>query len=305
MAFAQNSRSRLSYGVQADFDTMASSFTKLPFSTHSLSLTKERLQGTDINSDRMRRVDRHGNRQTSGDIVVDLRAGDFDDFLEAAMLGSFTADKLKTGTTPKYLTIEDYAADIDQVLMYKGQTVSSMAISIAPNQMITATFTMVGKGVNQTTSERTVTQSSGAVPFDSYSGVVKTGDTGNVMTNDGRVSALDFTVANNFAPTFVIGSVTTPQLSYGMSTIEGTITTFYEDDSMLNRFLNETETALSVSVNDPTGSNEYTFFFPRIKINSGTVGVSGEEGSRMVEASFVALYDDTEGTDLSITRPTP
>lgn len=305
MAFAQNSRSRLAYGVQADFDTVATTFTDLPFSTHSLDLTKERVQGTDIKADRMRRVDRHGNRQTAGDIVADLRDGDFDNFLEAALLGSFTLDELKTGITPKYFTIEDYAADIDQARLYTGQTVSSMAISIAPNQMITTTFTMVGKDMVQSAVENTVTPSSGAAPFDSYSGALQIGDTGGVLTNNGRVSALDFTVTNNYAPTFVIGSDVTPQLSYGMSTIEGTLTTYYEDDAMLNRFLNETETALSISVDDPTGLNAYTFFFPRIKINSGTVGVSGEEGSRMVEASFVALYDSTEETDLSITRPTP
>lgn len=304
MAFAQNSRSRLAYGVQADFATVATTFTDLPFSTHSLDLTKERVQGTDIKADRMRRVDRHGNRQTAGDIVADLRDGDFDDFLEAALLGSFTTDVLKTGITPKYFTIEDYAADIDQARLYIGQTVSSMAISIAPNQMITTTFTMVGKDMVQSAVEKTVIPSSGAAPFDSYSGALQIGDTGGVLTNNGRVSALDFSVVNNFAPTFVIGSDVTPQLSYGMSTIEGTLTTYYEDDSMLNRFLNETETALSISVDDPSGLNAYTFFFPRIKINSGTVGVSGEEGSRMVEASFVALYDSTDGTDLSITRPT-
>lgn len=305
MAFAQNSRSRLAYGVQADFDTVANTFTNLPFSTHSLDLTKERVQGTDINPDRMRRVDRHGNRQTAGDIVADLRDSDFDDFLEAAMLGSFINNKLKTGTTPKYFSIEDYSADIDQSRLYTGQTVSSMAISIAPNQMVTATFTMVGKDMVQSDTEKTVTPSSGASPFDSYSGALQIGDTGGVLSNNGRVSAIDFSVANNFTPTFVIGSDVTPELSYGMSTIEGTLTTFYEDESILNRFLNETETTLSISVDDPTGLNTYEFVFPRIKINSGTVSVSGEEGSRMVESSFVALYDSTVETDLSITRPTP
>ena len=55
-------------------------------------------------------------------------------------------------------------------------------------------------------------------------------------------------------------------------------------------------------MNDPTGSNAYTFLFPRIKINSADVGVDGPT-SRIINMSFVALYDVTESTNLSITRP--
>jgi hypothetical protein len=79
MAFAQGSRSSLSYIVESTFGTTpAGNFTNLPFSTHSLNLTKDRVTGTDIQADRMPRVDRHGNRQVAGDIVADLRKGDYD-----------------------------------------------------------------------------------------------------------------------------------------------------------------------------------------------------------------------------------
>ena len=71
--FAQGSRSSLSYIVESTFGTTpAGNFTNLPFSTHSLNLTKDRVAGNDIQADRMPRVDRHGNRQSGGDIVVDL-----------------------------------------------------------------------------------------------------------------------------------------------------------------------------------------------------------------------------------------
>ena len=75
--FAQGSRSSLSYITEATFGTTpAGSFNNLPFSTHSLNLSKDRVAGTDIQADRMPRVDRHGNRQTAGDIVADLRKGE-------------------------------------------------------------------------------------------------------------------------------------------------------------------------------------------------------------------------------------
>jgi hypothetical protein len=52
-------------------------------------------------------------------------------------------DYLLVGQTPKYFSIEDYSADIDQARLFTGQTVSTMGISIAPNQMVTTTFGMV------------------------------------------------------------------------------------------------------------------------------------------------------------------
>lgn len=305
---AQGSRSSLSYITEVTFGTTpAGNFQNLPFSTQSLNLNKERLQGTDIQADRMPRVDRHGNRQTAGDIVVDLRDGEYDAFLESVMLNTWDAspvglpDVLKVGTTPKYFSIEDYAADIDQARLFVGQTISSMSVSLAPNQMVTTTFSMIGKDMTISGTQKTQDASTGSAPFDAYSGDLSIGDVGSASAS-AIVTAVDFSVDNAFQPSFVIGDDGPVCLNYGFATIEGTFTAFFADAALINRFLNETETALIVSVNDPDGANEYTFEFPKIKINSADTSVSGPEG-RFVECSFVALYNATEGSNLVIKRP--
>lgn len=302
MAFAQGSRSSLSYIVESAFGTTpAGNFTNLPFTSQSLNLTKDRVAGNDIQQDRMPRVDRHGNRQVAGDIVVDLRDADYDAFLESAMLNAWSTNVLKVGTTPKFFSIEDYAADIDQARLFSGCAVSSMAISLAPNQMVATTFGMVGKDMTIGSTQKTQDAASGAAPFDAYSGDIAIG---NVASSSAVaiVTGLDFTLTNSFAPTFVIGDASAPSLEYGQAVIEGTLTAYFEDLALINRFLNEVESELEVSVNDPTGANAYTFLFPRIKINSADVGVDGPT-SRMISMSFVSLYDDTETTNLKITRP--
>ena len=299
--FAQGSRSSLSYIVESTFGTTpAGNFTNLPFSTQSLNLTKDRVAGNDIQADRMPRVDRHGNRQVGGDVVVDLRKGDYDALLESAMLNTWATDVLKVGTTPKYFSIEDYAADIDQARLFTGCTVSSLALSIAPNQMVTSTFTMVGKDMTIGATEKTQDAASGNAPFDAYSGAVAIGNVG-ASSASGVVTGIDFTLNNSFAPTFVVGDDSAPALEVGRAEIEGTLTAYFEDAALITRFLNETETELSVSVDDPTGSNEYTFLFPRVKINSADSPVDGPN-SRTISMSFVALYDSTEATNLKITR---
>jgi len=308
MAFAQNSRSGLSYIVESTFGTTpAGNFTALPYNTHSLNLTKDRVAGNEIQPDRMLRVDRHGNRQSAGDIVVDLRDGDFDSFLESAMFNVWDntpvgADVLKVGTTPKYFSIEDAANDITQFRLFTGQAVSSMAISLAPNQMVTTTFSMVGKDMTISGTGKTVDAASANQPFDAYSGDLSIGNVASASAV-AIVTGLDFTLDNALAPTFVIGDDSTPQLEYGMASVEGTFTAYFEDAALINRFIDEVESELIVSVNDPTAANEYTFGFPRIKINGADVPVDGGTGSRVITLPFVALYDATEATNFYINRP--
>lgn len=305
MAFSQGSRAGLSYVVESTFGTTPGTpaLVQLPYTTHSLNLSKERVTGTDIQPDRMLRVDRHGNRTAAGDIVADLRKGDYDPFLESAFFNTFSSNVLKVGTTPKFFSIEDAATDISQFRLFTGMAVSSLAVSIRPNQMVTGTFSMVGKdmSISGTSVDPTKTASSGNAPFDAYSGALSIGDTGGGLSAAAIVTGIDFTINNALAPTFVVGSASTPQLEYGMATVEGTITAYFEDAALINRFLNETETALQVVVDDPTGSSDYTWLFPRVKINGADVPVDNPT-SRIITLPFVALYDTTEATNIKLTR---
>jgi len=297
LAFSQGSRSSLGVGVESSFGTAAVTYTNLPIKTHSLDLTKERLQGQDIQADRMQRVDRHGNRNAAGSIEVDLRKGNYDDLLESAFLSTFdSSDQITIGTTPKFLTIEDAMNDISQYRLFTGMTVSTASFSIAPNQMVETTFEMVGKDMTISGSGKTVGASTINQPFDSYNGAIYEGGvaSGNLVS---VVTSLEFSITNSFAPTFVVGSDTAPQLEYGRAIIEGTMSVYAEDETFINKFLNETESELQVSVDDPTGSNSYEFFMPRIKYNGASVPLANEQ-SRIIELPFVALYDGDGGGDI-------
>lgn len=301
MAFAQGSRSSLAYIAESTFGTTPATPTlaNLPINSHSLDLTKDRVEGNEIQADRMPRVDRHGNRQAGGSIEVDLRKGDFDALIESAFLSSFSTNVIKIGTTPKFFSMEDRAVDIGQYRLFKGMSVSTMSVSIAPNQMVTGTFEMVGKNMTQSSTSATaspITASSANAPFDSYSGVISDGGSGIAI-----VTSLEFSLSNSFAPTFVVGASATPQLEYGRAVVEGTMTVYYEDATLINKFLNETESTIEVTVDDPTGSSDYTFLFPRVKYNGASVPLANPQ-SRLITLPFVALYDSTENTNLKLTR---
>lgn len=309
MPFAQGSRTRLSYIPEVDFATTPSGdFTEIPFVTHNLNISKERVTSASIQSDRMPRHDRHGNTQAGGDINVELLAGDYDAFLESLMFSTWDAspvaapDELKVGTTLKSFTIEDYMADIDQARLFTGMAVSQASFSLAPNQMVNTTFSFVGSTGSITQEQRTITAASTNQPFDAYAGSLDVGDTGGALNEVTAITSIDFTVNNGLNPTFVIGSASTPQLEYGRAEVEGTITAYFEDQTLYNRFLNETETSLQVDIQDPGATNTYTFFFPKVKFNGGDAPVENPQ-SRMITIPFVALYDTTANSNFVIYRP--
>ena len=304
---SQGSRSDLSVGIQANFDSVATSFANLPYTTQSLNLTKDRVIGTDLQSDRQTRVDRHGNRQVGGDIVCDLRQTDFDTLIRSAMLNDWTnvsgVESISIGTDPVWLSFQDIARDLTDITRtFVGCSVSTMAISLAPNQMVTTTFGIVGQNMSIDSAPDTPSAASTKVPFDSYSGSISIGDADGSLSVSNVVTSVDFTLTNSFGPTFTIGNDLSNCLEYGRAEVEGTITTFFENADEINRFVNETESALKISVSEPGGAATYTFDMPRVKINSADGPVDGP-GSRIITFSFVAIKPKTGTTSmLTITR---
>jgi hypothetical protein len=300
MPFAQGSRTQLAHVTEVTYGTTPTTpaMISLPFVTHSVDLTKTRVQSAEITPDRMPRIDRHGQRTVAGDIAVEMRPADYDFLLESALFGAFSTNVLNTGTTVKSFTVEDGALDITQFRVFTGCMVNTMQMSIAPNQMTTATFGIMGKNMTQSATplDASLTPASTNEPFDSFSGAIN--EAGSPIA---YVNSIDFTLNNNLNPTFALGAVATPQMEFGMSTLEGTMTVFYQDAALITKFLNETESSLSIVLDDRVAGLNYTLLMPRIKINGAAVPVASP-ASRLLTIPFVALRDSSTGTQLRITR---
>ena len=307
MPFSQGARTRLSYIAEVTYGTTPTAtptYLQIPFNTHSLDLQKTRVQSNMITSDRMPSIDRHGQRSVSGDIVVEMRPADYDWLLEGALFSTFAGagtNVLDTGTTVKSFSIQDAALDITQFRTFEGVMVNTMAMSLAPNSMTTATFGMIGQDMAQAATApagSSYTAYSTNEPFDSFSGTITEGGSAIAIVN-----SLDFTLNNNLNPAYILGSAITPQMEFGMSTLEGTMTLYYQDAVLIAKFLAETESSLSVVMDDRVAGKNYTFLMPRIKINGAAVPV-GSPQSRLITVPFVALKDSSTGTQLRITRTT-
>jgi hypothetical protein len=301
MAFAQGSRSQLTYISEVTFGTTPGTpaMILLPVNTHSLNLKKALVESAEIRGDRQVAVSRHGNRSVAGDIVVELRADDYDALLESALFGAFTSGVLKLGTTFKSFSFEDGMLDVAKYRKFTGCAVNTLNLDIKPNAMVLATFGIIGKdgpAATGTSLDASPTASSGNAPFDSFSGTISEGGS-SIAT----VTGLKLTIENGLNPTMVIGSPTAPQLEYGRGKVSGEVTAYFDDITLYNKFVNETTSDLTFSLTDGLTGNTYTFDLPKIKFNSGDMPLQNEQ-SRLLTMQIQGLYNSSDGTTLSITK---
>lgn len=186
--------------------------------------------------------------------------------------------------------------DIGQYLVYTGCMVNSLSLSIPATGGVTGSFDFIGR--NMSASGVTLgapTDVSLNDPFTSDGGVIQEGG-----VTIGIVSGLELSLQNNISPNYVVGSNFSKEQTYGRSILTGTVTAFFENLSLLNKFLNETESSISITLTDPA-ANDLIIDIPRVKYTGGEVPVDGE-GSVVLSLPFQALKDPTEATNIVITR---
>jgi hypothetical protein len=132
-------------------------------------------------------------------------------------------------------------------------------------------------------------------PFDSFTGTIDEGG-----SSIGVVTEIELSVDNGLDPAHVLMDDEVITLINGRSNITGTLTVYLEDASLINKFVDETESSLEFQLQDPD-ANTLTFLLPKIKYGSAEHPVA-DEGAVFVTLPFQALYDETEDTNLKITR---
>lgn len=300
MANASGSNHSMAYVPEVTYGVTPATpvFKPLRNSGATLALSKDSLQSEELRSDRQLACYRHGNRQVGGNTDIELVWADFDDMLQAALCGTWAADELLAGIIRRSFTIERYFADINTRIRYTGCEVNELNLTIAPNAVVKGSLTFVGKDqdpVNTMIAGATYPNTVGGCPFDSFTGTIKEGG-----VTIGIVTQIELKIANGIEPNFVVGSKTTVETSIGTSMVSGTLTTYFANVVMLNKFVNETASELEFSLVNEAGDT-LTFNMPNIKYNGGQPDVSGP-GAVTLALPFQALYSPAILSQILVTR---
>jgi hypothetical protein len=299
MTIAGGSLARNAYVAEATYGETPANPVFQVFNPTSISigLEKETFQSETIRSDRQLNDFRHGVRQVSGDIGIEFRDASWDDLLQAVMMGTWSTDVLKAGTTRRSFTIERFFSDIGRYRRGKGCEANAFTLDCPASGIVTGTFSFIGMddtGSGTAITGSTYTADPNENVMDSLSGSITVG--GSAVT---CITSIKLTLENGIENLPVVGETTRIRGAAGRSIVTGELTAFYQDDTLLDAFEDETEVAIVFTLTDSVAT--YTFTLPKVKFTGGKPEVGGER-EVSITMPFQAIYSSSDATQLKIER---
>ena len=214
------------------------------------------------------------------------------------------SERVSSGTTRRSFTLVRHFADIEAsdkpYYIYRGCEINSMTLTIGANAKVTGTFTFIGQ--SQETVENLSALGTPTFPQVSQTSILNsfTGKLKESGVTIGVITEITLTLENGLEAKFVIGDKNTIQPSVGQSNLTGQITAFFENSTLVEKFLNETESSINFTLPDDSG-NLQSFTIPRIKYTGGQPDTSGQ-GPIIITLPFQALYDSDKSSNFIIER---
>ena len=203
---------------------------------------------------------------------------------------------LKCGLDLGSFSIEEGFEDIATYILMKGAKINTFSLDVKPDAIITGSFAFVGKSVDSpatsTIANETIPANTNEV-FNSFTGSIKEGGTTIAI-----ITGLKLSLSNKLSPEFVVFQDEAAGIGAGRTEVTGDISAYFPDKTLLEKYINGTESSLEFTLGDVDG-NTYTFLMSRIKYTSESKNIP--EGSIIQSLNYMALHDETN-TTLKITR---
>jgi len=323
MSIAQGPRIRICYGAEVTRGTTPPNLNlqQLRTITRDIDLTKGGLSSDEQYPDGQRRDFRQGFNQVVGSFNFELSLAQqstgtitntgHDDLFEALLGGTWSATgtaggspgTLKCGTNLKTKSFERQFLDIGQYEAFAGCIPSDLTLSFDPAKIIGGTWNIMGMSapIMSSTSIQgsgTLTTPTTAPPCDTFIGAITEGGSPIAVATQCQMT---IKTGRSLSP--VIGSKFSPDIFMGTILVSGTLSAFFQDNSLATKFYNEVNSTLVLTANElPTsGQRKMVFTLPNIKY-SGNKKSPPPQGGVVQQLPFEALYDVSSGTTLQIDR---
>lgn len=203
----------------------------------------------------------------------------------------------QTGHTRDYYTIEHWYSDVAQSERFVDCVFTGANIQLPPTGMATVEFPIMGLDMQTGTAEYFTT------PAAAPTGGILAAVNGVLLVAGvpvGLITGLNININGNYSvPGGVVGANVDPDIFPGSLEVSGQVTVLFQDATMRDMFVNETEAAIAAALtaNNTANAGFTSFVMPRVKFG----GASKDDGksSLTLTMPFTALeYTGASGVDL-------
>lgn len=269
----------------------------IPFNSEGLNVGPTTVQSQRIRgTDRMPADLKKTGIEVGGPVAIEFSFGDFDDFLEAAMYGTWATNVLTLGTTRKSFTLEKQFADLtSKFIQLKGCCVGQLDLSFAVDEIVTGSMQFMGANGLEAASSLVGTGSEAAPSGNEvFAGNVDMDSVtydGTSMASSGIIPLrIDLSINNALRARRSLLSQTPVDTRAGTARVSGVLECYVADESweIYQDMLNNTAVSLAWTATDSGGSG-YTFSLGEVKVTGPAPGAGGLDQDNMIRAEFLAI----------------
>jgi hypothetical protein len=218
---------------------------------------------------------------------------------------AITGAYMRNGTTEHSYSVIRYhgALASGQYFTFLGQAVNTFNLAAQAGAIITGSFDFVGKKASLAQTSTAVSAASEAGTnsvLNAVSNVAEVREGGSDVASC-LVQGLDFTVANNVRGLKALATLGNCDIGVGKCDVTGTLTAYFKDNSLYDKYLAGTTSSISYKVEDSTG-NAYIVDMPQIEFESDGINVGGQDQDIMETLSFRAYKDPTYDYTIQICK---
>jgi hypothetical protein len=234
-----------------------------------------------------------GEMVVTGGTLVDEVAGD--------SVTIKMGPQVVNGVASRYFSIEREYSDLSSIFaLFNGMMVNQMVLNVAAEQIITGTFSLMGKTEDSATSS-TGTGTPNAAPINDVVNAVD--DVLSILENltDTDANSLSITVNNNLRLRTEIGELGPADIGAGRVSVSGTVQMYFETVAIMDKYLDQTQSSIAFIIEDGAG-NVYIIDLPRIMYTSGARVAGGPNTDVIADMAFNAHRHATEDVTVRICR---
>lgn len=271
----------------------------------ALNPTSREIRSQEIRSDLREGPPVRSSQAGTGRVNVEWSYGTLDDLLEGVFMSSWSGDVLKDGTTKKSYTFEEQFTDPDispnQYLIYKGCRMQSISLSLALDSIVNGSFGIMA--ATPSIAQASVgTGNTAPTTTQPYNCIEMVSVLREESASISKVIGVELRIERNLRQKRQIGSVNPFDIGVGRLMISGSITQYFEDDTLMDAWFAFDERSLEIQLTDTPG-NDLLFHIPRLNyVGDPSIDNPGPDGDRMVRCNFRAFADADDDNVMSITR---
>lgn len=213
---------------------------------------------------------------------------------------AFFGEVARNGVEEISHSIERVHADIAQVLLFRGQMVRLMRLTLATGRILEASFELIGRDALRGDAGF---GTGDPVPAGTAPVMNAVGDVLLVREGGGGagiVRQVTVELNNNLREVKAVGALGNVAIGVGDAAVGGTLEAYFQDGALYDKYLAGTETSLAFVA--AAGGQAYVVTLPRVKLSGGRIEAGSRNSDCVLRFDLMGLRDPATGCSIQIDR---